>query len=169
RRDERIRTGTDFTNSGAPALTVGCTTITVHCVMDDLETNNTNVVFGGFKAHPTKNFTLYFDAEHGTADNVFTRIGNYDYTNVRAKSRWMPNRKVNLNLGFFLRDNSNPSEIASESLSDFGVHLKTRIFTSSIDWMPNPRFTINAGYNYNWVNSDAVIQYFYAVPPASAI
>jgi len=137
--------------------------------MDDLETNNTNAFFGGFKAHPSKNFTLYFDAEHGTADNVFTRIGNYDYTNVRAKSRWTPNRKVNLNLGFILRDNSNPSEIASESLSDFGVNLKTRIFTSSIDWMPNPRFTISTGYNYNWVNSDAVIDYLYAIPPASAV
>ena len=173
RRDERIRTGADLTNSGAPPLNAAtsssCMPNTVHCVMDDLETNNTNAFFGGFKAHPSKNFTLYFDAEHGTADNVFTRIGNYDYTNVRAKSRWTPNRKVNLNLGFILRDNSNPSEIASESLSDFGVNLKTRIFTSSIDWMPNPRFTISTGYNYNWVNSDAVIDYLYAIPPASAV
>ena len=88
---------------------------------------------------------------------------------MRAKSRWTPNRKLNFNLGFILRDNSNPSEVAGQSLSDFGVNLKTRIFTSSIDWMPNPRFAINTGYNYNWVNSDAVIQYFYAVPPASAI
>ena len=28
------------------------------------------------------------------ADNVFTRIGNYDYTNIRAKSRYAPNQKA---------------------------------------------------------------------------
>ncbi len=58
----------------------------------ETEHNHTNEFFGGFKARPAKNWTLYFDAEHGTADNVFTRIGNYDYTNIRAKSRYSPIR-----------------------------------------------------------------------------
>ncbi|HJZ78985.1 MAG TPA: hypothetical protein VKD91_01525 [Pyrinomonadaceae bacterium] len=135
----------------------------------EIESNNINAFFGGFRARPQKNFTLYFDAEHGTADNVFTRIGNYDYTNLRAKSRWSPNRTLVFNFAFILRDNSSPSEIAGESLSDFGVNLKTRVFTSSIDWMVNPHITINGGYNYNWVNSDAVIQYYYQVPPAASL
>jgi hypothetical protein len=33
------------------------------------------------------------------------------------------------------------------------------VFTSSVDWTVNPKVLINAGYNYNWVNSDAVIDY----------
>ncbi len=135
----------------------------------EIEENSTNAFFGGFRARPAKNFTLYFDAEHGTADNVFTRIGNYNYTNLRAKSRWSPNRKFVFNLAFILRDNSNPSEIAGVSLNDFGVNLKTRVFTSSIDWMPNPNITVNGGYNFNWVNSDAVIDYYYQVPPAASV
>jgi hypothetical protein len=159
RRDEQTLTGNDLSSNAPTLLTTE----------DEVNSNNTNAIFGGFKAHPSKNFTLYFDAEHGTADNVFTRIGNYDYTNVRAKSRWSPNRRVNLNLGFILRNNSNPSEVDNVSLSDFTTSVKTRIFTSSIDWMPSSRLTINTGYNYNWLNNDAVIQYYYQVPPAASL
>src|SRR5215204_6123737 len=58
------------------------------------ENNNTHAVLGGFKARPLSEWTLYFDAEHGTADNVFSRIGNYDYTNIRAKSRYKPTSRI---------------------------------------------------------------------------
>lgn len=133
------------------------------------ETNHTHAFFGGFKARPVKNWTIYFDAEHGTADNVFSRIGNYNYTNIRAKSRFAPNRKINFNLAVITKDNSNPSEIAGVSLTDFGVNVKSRIFTSSVDWTPNSKVTFSTGYNYNWVNSDAVVDYFYQVPPAASV
>ena len=127
----------------------------------DTDQNNTHVILGGFKARPAGNWTVYFDAEHGTADNVFSRIGNYDYTNIRAKSRYAPNKRLTFNLAFISRDNSNPSEIAGVSLQDFGAEIKSRIFTSSVDWNPNPRFSVSGGYNYNWINSDSVINYFY--------
>ena len=159
RREDQTTTGFGI-NGNAPTL------LTPEF---EAETNNTHAVFGGFKARPVKEWTMYFDAEHGTADNVFTRIGNYDYTNIRFKSRYAPNRRVNFNLGLIVRDNSNPSEIAGVSLSDFGAEVKTRTFTSSIDWMPNSRWTVSTGYNYNWVNSDAVIDYFYQVPPAASV
>lgn len=127
----------------------------------ETEENHTHAIIGGFKARPASNWTIYFDAEHGTADNVFTRIGNYDYTNIRAKSRYTPNRKLSFNLAFIAKNNSNPSEIAGVSLSDFGVDIKSRIFTSSVDWNANSRLQISGGYNYNWINSDAVIDYFF--------
>jgi hypothetical protein len=125
------------------------------------EQNHTHAFFGGFKARPVKDWTIYFDAERGSADNVFTRIGNYDYTNIRAKSRYTPNRKISFNLAVITKNNSNPSEIAGVSLSDFGVEVRSRTFTSSVDWTPDPRWSFSTGYNYNWVNSDAVIDYFY--------
>src|SRR5215510_5357225 len=127
----------------------------------DTDVNNTHAVFGGFKARPANNWTIYFDAERGTADNVFTRIGNYDYTNIRAKTKYAPNRKINLNLAFISRDNANPSEIAGVSLNDFGVSIKSRVFTSAVDWTPSSRFSINGGYNYNWLNSNAVVNFFF--------
>jgi hypothetical protein len=136
---------------------------------DEVENNHTHAFFGGFKARPAKNWTVYFDAEHGTADNVFTRIGNYNYTNIRAKSRYAPNRKVNFNLAVIIKDNANPSEIAGVSLTDFGVNLKSRVFTSSVDWLTNSKLSFSTGFNYNWVNSDAVVDYFYQVPPATSV
>src|SRR2546425_2978178 len=82
RHDEQILTGFAL-NSNAPVpLTsiAACPAPAVTCAKDDIENNHTNAFFGGFKARPKKNWTIYFDGEHGTADNVFTRIGNYNYT-----------------------------------------------------------------------------------------
>jgi hypothetical protein len=127
----------------------------------EVEDNHTNAFFGGFKTRPANNWTIYFDAEHGTADNVFSRIGNYNYTNIRAKSRYSPSKKLSFNLAVITKNNSNPSEIAGVSLEDFGVDTRSRIFTSAVDWTPNSRVSFSAGYNYNWLNSDAVIDYFF--------
>ena len=127
----------------------------------ETEHNHTNVFFGGFKARPGKNWTLYFDAEHGTADNVFTRIGNYDYTNIRAKSRYSPHKKISFNLSIITRNNANPSEIAGVSLEDFGVAIKSRVFTAAVDWAPTAKVSFSTGYNYNWLNSNAVVDYFF--------
>lgn len=125
------------------------------------EHNNTHAVLGGFKARPLNEWTIYFDAEHGTADNVFSRIGNYDYTNIRAKSRYKPTSNIAFNLTLITKDNSNPSEIAGVSLEDFGVNVKSRIFTSSLDWTATSRFSLNTGYTYHWINSKAVVDYFF--------
>lgn len=127
----------------------------------EIEDNHTHAFFGGFKARPASNWTIYFDAEHGTADNVFTRIGNYNYTNIRAKSRYSPSKQLSFNVALITRNNANPSEIAGVSLQDFGVDTKSRVFTSSVDWSPNSKVSFSAGYNYNWLNSDAVIDYFF--------
>ena len=35
------------------------------------------------------------------------------------------------------------------------------MFTSSIDWTPNPRLSISTGYNYNWIDSDSVVNFFF--------
>lgn len=125
------------------------------------EENHTHVVIGGFKARPANEWTIYFDAEHGTADNVFTRIGNYDFTNIRAKSRYKPTSRVTFNLAVIAKNNSNPSEIAGVSLEDFGVSIKSRIFTSSLDWTASSRFSVSGGYNYHWINSHSVLDYFF--------
>ncbi|MBC8030123.1 MAG: hypothetical protein H7Z16_08420 [Pyrinomonadaceae bacterium] len=123
--------------------------------------NHTHAFFGGFKARPVKNWTIFFDAERGSADNVFTRIGNYDYTNIRAKSRYAPNKKLSFHLALITKNNSNPSEIAGVSLQNFGVDTRSRIFTSSVDWTPTSDVSFSTGYNYHWVNSDAALEYFF--------
>lgn len=163
RRIEQIFEGFNLGSNGS------VTPAAIRTSESEIEQNHTHAFFAGFKARPAKNWTIYFDGEHGTADNVFTRIGNYNYTNIRAKSRYSPNRKINFNLALITKDNANPSEIAGVSLTDFGVNVKSRTVTSSVDWLVNPKLSFSTGYNYNWVNSDAVVDYFYQVPPAASV
>lgn len=157
RREEELRGG--YTLGGAVAPT------TAAAITGGVEQNHTNIFFGGFKARPVKNWTVYFDAERGTADNIFTRWGTYNYTNFRVKSRYMPNRKVNFNVSLITKDNANPTTVEGVSLADFGVSVKSRVFTSEINYSPNSRIAFSGGYNYNWLTSDAIINYAYAVPP----
>lgn len=155
RHIEEIFDGFNLASSGS------ATTPPVRSSDTILEENHTNAFFGGFKAKPASNWTIYFDAERGTADNVFTRIGNYNYTNIRAKSRYSPNSRVSFNLAVITKNNSNPSEIAGVSLEDFGVDVKSRVFTSSVDWMATSSVSFSAGYNYHHIDSDAVLEYFF--------
>lgn len=153
RHIETFFSGANLASNGAPPLP------------DDAheEDNQTNTVMFGFKARPVRGWSLSLDADHGTSDNVFTRTGNYNFTNIRARSRYSVTRKLRFNLAFFARENANPSEIdvngSSVSLADFGVDIKSRVFTTSLDWTANDRLSFGAGYNYNRQNSDAVIEY----------
>ncbi len=148
---ERFASGANLANNGAIPITPE----------SEEEHNHTNVFIGGFRARPLKSWTLSIDAERGTADNVFTRVGNYDYTNVRARSRYSMSNKVRLNLAFITKNNSNPSVIDGVSLADFGVDVRSRVFTSSVDWTVNPRLSFSTGYNYNRQTSDAVVDYYF--------
>ncbi|MGH9932819.1 MAG: hypothetical protein ACREA9_26755 [Pyrinomonadaceae bacterium] len=162
RHIEEFFNGFNFSSQGSvtppPARTID----------ESSDDNHTHVFLGGFKARPANNWTLYFDVEHGTADNVFTRIGNYDYTNFRAKSRYAPNRKVAFNVALITKNNANPSDIAGVSLQNFGVDYKSRILSATIDWAPNSRVAFSGGYTYNWVNSDSVIDFSYLSATNSA-
>lgn len=153
----RIEEGFEGFNLGSN----GSVTPAVRTSSTEVEENHTHAFFGGFKLRPVKNWTVYLDAERGSADNVFTRIGNYDYTNIRAKSRYTPTKNFSFNIAVITKNNSNPSEIAGVSLRDFGVDTRSRIFTSSLDWTPNSKVSFSTGYNYNWLNSDAVVDYFF--------
>src|SRR5262249_8699163 len=59
--------------------------------------NSTNTFVFGFKAKPVRIWSLYFDLERGSADNVFTRVDNYDVTNVRVRSILRPNKTLAFN------------------------------------------------------------------------
>jgi hypothetical protein len=124
-------------------------------------TNNTDSVFGGFRAKPYDIWTLYFDFEHGTADNVFTRVSNYDYTNFRARSLIRPRKTLAINASLVTNDNSNPTLAQVGTIFiPFGVNFSTRIFSASADWTPGPRLSVSGGYTYSRVDSNAAISFF---------
>jgi hypothetical protein len=122
--------------------------------------NATNTFIFGFKAKPVKMWSLYMDMERGSADNVFTRVDNYNFTNVRLRSILRPNRTLSFNASLITKDNNNPA--ITESNRNFGVNIRSRVLTSSVDWSPNERFALNGGYTRTNVTSDADIILFLA-------
>jgi hypothetical protein len=160
---QRFVSGNNLAANNAPAITPS---------MEE-EENQTNVFFGGITARPRNDWVLSFILEKGTADNVFTRTGNYNYTNIKARTRYDVSRTLRFNANFISRDNANPSQIEEGgvmiSLEDFGVKVKSRIFSTSVDWTANSKVSFNAGYTYNWQNSDAIIKYAFGSAGNAAI
>lgn len=126
--------------------------------------NQTHAAIFGFRARPVKAWTIYFDGEHGDADSVFTRLANNDFTNLRLRNRINANNQIALNFSFITKDNRNPAEVITSPSVPFGtppgaldVNVKSRHFTSSVDWTPNAKFSLSSGYTHMRVTSIAGI------------
>lgn len=134
--------------------------------LPDVFDNHTNGVIAGFKARPVPVWTVYFDFEKGTADNVFTRLANYDVTNFRARTRLAATKSFSLNASVVTKNNSNPSFTEdlrltpTAPLQNLTVDTKTRIFSSSVDWTPNGRYSFSAGYTRTNVTSNSGVLLF---------
>ena len=126
--------------------------------------NQTHAAIFGFKARPVKAWTIYFDGEHGDADSVFTRLTNNDFTNFRVRNRINTGDKLSFTVALITKDNTNPADVITSPNVPFGtpaealdVHVKSRHFTSSVDWTPNAKFSLSSGYTHMRVTSIAGI------------
>jgi hypothetical protein len=126
--------------------------------------NQTHAAIFGFKARPVKAWTIYFDGEHGDADSVFTRLANNDFTNLRLRNRVNVSDKLSFTAAFITKDNTNPADVITSPNVPFGtdpgaldVNVKSRHFTSSVDWTPNAKFFLSTGYTHMRVTSIAGI------------
>lgn len=122
--------------------------------------NHTHAVLFGFRATPVSMWKIYFDAEHGEADNVFIRVDNWDYTDFRIRSLLKPVRSLAINTSYIYKDNNNPTRTIEMIAQDFGVDVQTRIFSSSVDWTPIGRFNLSGGYTRTNIDSDASVVFF---------
>jgi hypothetical protein len=120
--------------------------------------NTTNSYIFGFKAKPARIWSVYFDLEKGSSDNVFTRTASYDFTNVRVRSILRPTRTLAINASLVTKDNSNPA--ITEDFRNFGADIKTRFFTTSVDWTPSERYSLSGGYTHSHLTSEAQIIFF---------
>jgi len=127
---------------------------------DPTRTNNTHTVFGGFRLRPVDIWTVYFDFEHGQADNVFTRVANYDVDNFRVRTVVRPTKTLSFNGSVITRNNDNPSVTQTGFPQPFGVTIKSRIFSGSVDWSPNSKLDLSGGYTHTHVDSNAAIIFF---------
>lgn len=126
--------------------------------------NQTHTAIFGLKARPIKAWTIYFDGEHGDSDSVFTRLANNDFTNFRLRNRINVNSQIAFNFAVITKDNTNPADVITSPNVPFGtpadaldVNVKSRHFTSSVDWTPNARFSLSSGYTHMRVTSIAGI------------
>jgi hypothetical protein len=126
----------------------------------DVTTNTTNVFLAGFMARPVRAWKLYGDLEHGTADNVFTRISDYDITNVRLRSVVKPRPTLSINASLVTKNNDNPAMTLQTPPQNFGATIKTRIATTSVDWTPRETVSFSAGYTYTDIDSNAAILFY---------
>jgi len=126
----------------------------------DVTTNETNVLLAGFMARPVPAWRLFADIEHGTADNVFTRISDYDITNLRLRSVVKPRPTLSINASLVTKNNDNPAMTLQTPPQNFGATVTTRIATSSLDWTPREAFSLSAGYTYTDIASNAAILFF---------
>ena len=126
--------------------------------------NQTHAAIFGLKARPVKAWTIYFDGEHGDADSVFTRLANNDFTNFRLRNRINANSQITLNFSVITKDNTNPADVITSPSIPFGtpaealdVNVKSRHFSSSVDWNPNASFSLSSGYTHMRLTSIAGI------------
>lgn len=128
------------------------------------EENSTNTVIAGMKIKPVKSWVLWWDIEHGSADNVFTRIENYEFTNFRVRNR-VTLDKFALNFSAITKNNTNPAQTDAVPPVGFGPIVKSRIFSGSADWSPIPELSFNGGYTYTHQTSKTPI---YIIAASSA-
>lgn len=143
-----------FTQTLPPA-----TTPTRTLVGPEEEENRTNTIIAGFKAKPLKNWTIFGDIERGDADNAFTRLSNYKFTNYRLRSRWNF-KTVAFNVSGISKDNENPSVSTAPQgnvTGAFIANVKNRLFSAFVDWTPDARYTFSGGYTFNRITSETDI------------
>lgn len=137
-------------------------------LINETESNSTNTLIAGMKIKPVKNWSIFWDIEHGQADNVFTRTENYKFTNFRVRSRLTLN-KVSLNLSAISKDDENPSRPSVTVIVPANVSyitaIKNRYFSGNVDWDPLPNLSFSTGYTYRHLDSYTPI----AVPISGAI
>lgn len=143
-------TGYDITLTSAPSTTNPK-------FYNEEESNSTHAVIAGMKIKPIKNWVVFWDAEHGTADNVFSRLENYQYTNFRVRSR-ITAKNFAFNASAISRDNTNPSESLTVPPLDFGAVIKSRVYSGSVDWEASSKLAFNAGYTYRHMTANTAIQ-----------
>lgn len=121
--------------------------------IEETESNHTNTVIAGMKIKPVKNWVIFWDIERGDADNVFTRLENYKFTNFRVRSR-LTLKTIGFNFSAITKDNSNPSfSIVAPTAPDLTTNIKTRMFSGSVDWNPMSILSVSGGYNYTHLTS----------------
>lgn len=139
--------GYDITLTSAPSST------NPRNILED-EKNSTNTLIAGMKINPVKNWVIFWDVEKGSADNVFSRLENYKFTNFRIRSKVTVD-KFSFNFSAVAKDNNNPSQ--TPTALNFGTDIKNYFYSGSVEWAPMDKVQISSGYTYHHLTADTPI------------
>ncbi len=129
------------------------------------EENSTNTLLIGMRIKPFNNWSIFADAEHGEADNAFTRLSNYNFTNFRVRSNWNY-KQFTFNVSAMSKNNENPSQTSAITSNTGAIlvpageligNVKNRVFSAYVDWSPERRFSLSTGYTYHHLTSETDI------------
>ncbi len=160
--------GSVTTNVIVPTPSVLPTPSISSAVIGEDEENSTNTLIAGMKIKPTKGWVIFWDVEHGTSDNVFSRLENYDFTNFRGRSRWQY-KTFTVNVSALTKNNTNPSLTYDTPPLPFGTDITSRTFTGDVEWNPVDRFRLSGGYTYRNQTAKTPIYTWIGTVPSSGI
>lgn len=132
---------------------------TAPTIFAEEEENSTNALLIGTRIKPFRNWSIFADLEHGEADNAFTRLSNYNFTNFRVRSNWNY-KQFTFNVSAISRENENPSQTTAFGAVPAGeliANIRNRIFSGYVDWSPDQRFSLSTGYTYHHLTSETDI------------
>lgn len=109
--------------------------------------NETHGLIAGLMAKPLRNWVIFADVEHGKADNVFTRLANYDFTNFRIRQR-ASYKSFSVSSSIIARSNDNPSRSVETPPVDFTAETVSRTASLTGEWVASPDLIFSAGYTF---------------------
>ena len=141
----------------------------------EINTNTTNSVIVGAKIKPIKDWSIYADFERGQADNVFTRLANDKYLNFRVRSIARL-KNFTLNFSGLIRNNDDPGIVEPGENNVNGqvpvtstiANTRTRYFSGSVDYSPAEKWSLSAGYTYNFQTADTDVLVLLGPPVITA-
>jgi hypothetical protein len=116
---------------------------------------NTNAGIGNLRIRPVERFNLFFDYEKGQSNNVFVRVAPMDFQRARARASVEATHKLTFIATVATTDRNNPTQFVQND-SNY------RSASFSALWEPMEKLFFNAGYNYDYIHSEANIYYFIA-------
>ena len=124
---------------------------------DEAESVTTHAFIGGLRWRPTNRTSFILDTEHGTNNNAFIRTNPLDFTRFRFRTQIQATDKLSFVGAFTSVDRTNPTpQVQNES--------NVRSYTASVNWEPDSRVWINAGYDYHDLFTTANLRYSVGTP-----
>lgn len=116
------------------------------------EAATTHAFIGGVRLRPVNKMSFIFDVEKGESNASFVRIDPLAFTRFRVRTQIQATDKLSFIGTVTTLDRTNPTPYVSNEFN-------SRSYTGAINWEPNQRVWLNAGYDYHDLNTAAGIRY----------